>query len=393
MINSYHQPVSPIKETSDNTIKIAIATTPAEKQEIFRFRYKTYVEEMSKQIEGIDHANKLLKDELDEWGLLLYAKIGEQLIATSRINIGNLKKYPKKLVGILSLDKFQDCYTESTEQSFAYVTKLMVAPAHRSSPVLYLLIAKCYELCCENQVQFAFGACNFHLLRLYEQMGFHRYCYNFVDPGYGLLAPIVMSIDDIQHFRTVRSPLLRAARKRREVSTQSVQWFNTNIRKHSKVINSQIVSDEELWSVLCENLDRPPTEAVSVLQDLTVIEAKLFLHCCSTLIHCNSGDIITMQGDVSYSYNLLISGKLTSLTFISPIKHYASPGQHFGANGLTEHNRHTEDIMAISSSEIMVLSGIAFQRFRHSYPDIAHKIVRNLRRLTKNMPLKTNKLL
>lgn len=392
MINN-HQTVSPSTDNSDSTIRIGLAATREEKQEIFQFRYKTYVEEMSKQIEGIDHANKVLKDELDEWGMLLYAKIGTQLIATSRINIGSIKKYPEKLVQILSLDKFKNSHTEGSEQVFAYVTKLMVAPEHRSSPALYLLISKCYEMCCESQVQFAFGACNFHLLRLYEQMGFHRYCNNFVDPGYGLLAPIVFSIDDIQHLKTIHSPVFRAARKRKNLNVEAVQWFNAELFAHSKSVNSQLISDEELWLSLCDALKYPPTKALPILQGLTDTEAKLFLNCCGIYVHCSSGELITNQGDVSYSYNLLVSGELKSLTFYRPLRHYTTPGQHFGANGLTEHNRHTEDIITTVSSEILVLSGIVFQKFRHSYPDIAHKVVRNLRTAAKNKTLKVSKLL
>ena len=342
---------------------------------------------MSKHIEKVDYANKLLYDELDEWAMLLYAKIGSKLIATARINIGTLVKFPREVAESLSLDTFQNCYTEHDEHKFAFITKVMVAPSHRSSSALYLLMAKCYELCCRNQVQFGFGACNFHLLRLYEQMGFHRYRRNFVDPGYALLAPIVLLADDIQHLRMVRSPLFRIARKREAVNSQTVEWFHTKFTKHSPIINSQIITEEELWSVLCQRLACPPTEAITVLHQLSVAEAKKFLHCCGIFIQCDAGDIISNQGDVSYSYNILISGMLKSLTFQCPVKRYTLPGQHFGANGLTEHTKHTEDIATIDSTEILILSGMAFQKFFHSYPDIAHKIVQSMISLTRSKPL------
>jgi CRP-like cAMP-binding protein len=114
-----------------------------------------------------------------------------------------------------------------------------------------------------------------------------------------------------------------------------------------------------------------------------VPEAKKFLHCSGIFVQCDPGDIITVQGDVSYAYYILISGSLKSLTFHRPIKEYITPGQHFGANGLTEHTKHTEDIAAISFAEILVLSGIAFQKFYHSHPDIAHKTVESIISLAK----------
>lgn len=384
MINKYPQTMSYPVESPESSIRIDIAITPEEKREIYRFRYQTYVEEMDKHTKDIDYDNKLLHDELDERALLLYARIGSKIIATERINIGTIKDFPQKVVEFLSMPTFQNCCTQDGEHKFAFITKLIVDLEYRNSAVLYLLMAKCYEICCRNQVQFGFGACNFYLLRLYEQIGFHRYGKNFIDLGYGLLIPIVLLADDLQHFRKVRSPLFRIARKREVINTQAVEWFHATFTKHSPIINSQIVKEEELWSILCKRLNCPPTEAITVLHELSITEAKKFLHCCGILVHCDPGNIITTQGDVSYAYNILISGRLKSLTFRHPISEYSTPGQHFGANGLTEHNKHTEDIAAIDSTEIFVLSGIAFQKFFHTHPDIAHKIIQSINLTKKN---------
>ena len=384
MINNDEKALSKTVETSESSIRIGIAITPEEKMEIYHFRYQTYIEEMSKHIEGSDYTNKLLHDDLDEWTILLYAKVGLEIIGTARINIGTLTQFPQQVVEILSLDTFKDFYTEHVNSKFAYLTKLMVTPAYRGSPALYLLMVKCYEICCHDQVKFGFGACNLYLLRLYEQMGFHRYTKNFFYPGYGLLAPIVLLADDIQHFRIIRSPFFRIARKIGVVDTQSVEWFHTKFIKHSPIINSQIVTEEELWTVLCERLSSLPTEVIAILHQLSITEAKIFLHCCGIYVQCDAGDILTNQGDVSYSHNILISGSLKSLTFHHPIKEYTLPGQHFGANGLTEHTKHTEDIVAINAAQILVLSGMAFQKFFHSHPNIAHKIVQSMISLTRS---------
>jgi len=387
MINNNPQTTSCIAETLENSITIGTATTLAEKREIYHLRYQIYVEEMSKHLEEVDYGNQILYDEMDEWAYLVYAKIGSELIGTIRINIGTLADFPREVAEFLSLDTFQNSNAKNDNYNYAYASKLMVAAAHRSSPVLYLLIARGYELFYHNQAQFAFCLCHPHLLRLYEQIGFHRYEKNFFYPGHGLLVPIVLVVNDLQYLRMVRSPLFRIARKREAVNTHAVEWFHAKFTKHSHIINSQLVTEEELCSILCTRLDCPPTEVITILRDLSVPEVKKFLHRCGVLVQCAAGDIITTQGDISYAYNILISGRLESLTFQRPVKKYALPGQHFGANGLTEHNKHTEDIIAIDSVEILVLSGMAFQKFFHSHPDIAHKIVQNIIRLTKNKPL------
>lgn len=387
MTNNYKKTISyTTEEISEGSINIGIAITAAEKKEIYHFRYRIYIEEMSRPIAKVDHVNKLLYDELDEWGILLFAKIGSELIATARINIGTIYDFPQEEVEFLSLGTFQDCYTDGRDHKFALTTKIMIDPAQRSSQAFYLLIAKCYELCCHNEVEFMFGICNLHLIRLYEKLGTHRYTKNVFLPDYGLLTPIVLLINDIQYFRMIRSPLFRIARKRDTVNTQAVEWFHTRFTKHSPIINSQIVTEDDLWTVLCERLACPPTEAITILSKLSVTEAKKFLHSCSSYVHCDSGQLITTQGDISYSYNVLISGRLKSLTFLHPSKEYSLPGCHFGANGLTEHTKHTEDITVISFAEVLVLSGIAFQKFYHTHPDIAHKIVQSIISITQKKP-------
>jgi predicted GNAT family N-acyltransferase len=385
MINGDQKTMSYTVGTSESSIKIGIAITPKEKKEIYHFRYQIYIEEMSKNIEEVDNANKLLYDELDKWAFLIYAKVDSKIIATARINIGMLADFPKQVIEFLSLNTFLGCNTENNINKFSYCSKLMVHPLYRNSPVLYLIIAKCYELSCHNQVQFAFSLCNLHLIRLYEQMGFHRYTKNYFFGGYGLVVPVIFAVNDIQHLRTVRSPLFRIARKRTEINTSAVEYFNKKIIENSPIINSQIVTEEELWSILCRDLNDSPTKVITLLRELSDTEAKRFLHSCSSLVPCDAGDIITNQGDISYSYNILISGKLKSLTFQHPIKEYALPGQHFGANGLTEHNKNTENIAAVTSTHILVLSGMAFPRFFHTQPDIAHKIVQTMKDLTKDL--------
>ncbi|CUH97288.1 hypothetical protein P22_3415 [Propionispora sp. 2/2-37] len=373
-----------VKTSSEkDATQVFIATSLAEKKAIYHFRYQIYIEEMSKNIMDADYGRKLLQDELDEWAVLLYAQTGTEIIGTARINIGTLHTFPKIVTDYLFLSAFQNCPNE-TDQQFAFLTKLMVAPAYRSSPVLYLLVSKCYEYCCANQVQFGFGICNLHLARLYEQMGFHRYTKNYFFPGYGLQLPLVMLADDIQHFRNVRSPLYRIARKRSNLNNQAIEWFHNKFTRQSGVINSQLITEEDLWSILCERLRRSPKEAIALLGALSDAEAKKFLHSCSSYIHCAAGDLITTQGEISYTYNLLISGTLKSQTFQNPAKEYTLPGQHFGANGLTAQNKHTEDIVATKPSDILVLSGMAFQRFFHAYPEIAHKIVYHLTQLARN---------
>lgn len=364
--------------------KVCIAETLAEKKAIYQFRYKVYVEEMAKYKLNLMHHDRELSDAMDEWGILIYVKKNQEVIGTVRINIGKMSDFPEEVAAELSMEEFDNYYAGKESYKVATVMKLMVALEYRSSSVLYLMLSKFYEIYSEKGVQFSFGAGNLHLLRLYEKMGYHRYSKNFTDFGYGLLSPLVMLTDDLNHFRTIRSPFLRLARKKAVVNLQDVEWFHEKFTKNSNIVNSQLITADELWSILTDRLHRLPTEAIEILQDLSTEEAKLFLHSCSSIVQCAPGEVITVQGDVSYSHYILLSGSLKSLTFQNPVKEYTIPGQHFGANGLTEHNNHIEEIVTMTQSEILILTSYAFPKFSNANLDIAHKIIRKMIKMSRN---------
>lgn len=340
---------------------------------------------MAKDKLNLIYHDKEISDQMDEWGILIYVKNDKEVVGTARLNFGKISDFPDKVIENLSMNDFYEyCVNSNTEYQVAFVSKLMVGVEYRSSSVLYLILIKFYEFYCKTGARLFFAACGSHLLGLYEKLGFHRYGKNFTDFGYGLLSPIVVLDDDMKHFRSIRSPLFRIARKKVTVNSKNVEWFHEKFTKRLGIVNSQLVSADELWSILCERLHALPTEVIEILQELSIEEAKLFLHSCSSIVQCAPGEIIAAQGDVSYSYNILLSGSLKSLTFINPIKEYKIPGQYFGANGLTGHNKHTEEIVTTTQSEILVLTGFAFPKFSKANLDIAHKIMKKMITMTRN---------
>lgn len=368
----------------EENFQVCVAQTLEEKKEIYQFRYKVYVEEMSKNKLNIIYRDNEIVDDMDDWATLIYVKNNKEIVGIARMNIGKFLDFPTEVFENLSMETFYEYYNVKDEFQVAFVTKLMVAMEYRSSSVLYLIMGKVYEFYHQMGIQFAFGACNLHLLQFYEKMGYHRYGKNFEDFGYGLLSPIVMLTNDLNHFRTIRSPFFRIARKKADANSKEIEWFHEKFTERLGIVNSQLVKPDELWSILCQRLNALPIEVIEILRDLSVEEAKIFLHACSSIVRCAPGEIITTQGDVSYSHYVLLSGSLKSLTFENPIREYTIPGQYFGANGLTGHNKHTEDIVTTSQAEILVLTGFAFPRFSNANLDIAHKIIKRSIALSRN---------
>ncbi|AIF51663.1 cyclic nucleotide-binding domain-containing protein [Pelosinus sp. UFO1] len=367
------------KEALEEPIVIGIAATPEEKKEIYRLRYRIYAEEISYKLVSADHSNKLLYDELDEWGILLYAKIGTELIGTARMNVGRISDFPSELVQHFLMDRFQKFYKKEDKQNFSFISKGMISPDYRSSRALNMLMEKIYQLYLNNQVQFGFVNCNFHLIPLHEHFGHRRLGVNYVDPNLGLLTNFVMLIDDIEHLRAVGSPLVNIASKKRTLNNQVVDWFHSEFAETASITNSQLVSEDELWVILCNHLGNAPNKIIPMLKGLPVTQAKKFLHRCGFIVPCPAGSYIVSRGGVSNELNILLSG-----TIQSSGENNTSPDKYLGAIGLVNRTKHAVNIIADTNVEILVLSFHYFQKFRRSCPEIANKVLHNISGITRN---------
>ncbi len=370
-----NEPCTPL--TDSDVIKISIATTPEEKKEIYRLRYTIYAEEIGYDLVGADHKNKLLYDELDEWGTLFYAKIGSEVVGTVRVNIGQLSSFPSEIVKMYSMDKFKEYYHKDENYSFGIASKGMVASSYRNFPLFTTLMTKVFEMYCDNQVDFGFGSTNFYLLPLHEHYGHRRIGTNVVDPSYGALANFVVMPNDIDHLRRVHSPFLKIALdKGKTQNNRFIEWFRSRFPGAATITNSQLVTEEIFWEILRTRLGYAPNKCIPILQGLSEADAKKFLYRCGVIVQCSKGDYVVARESVSQEIIVLLSGTLHSPDSLDIDK--IPLGQHLNGNGLINRTRHTLSIVAATDTEILVLSYHFFLKFNHLYPDIASKIVKNI---------------
>jgi hypothetical protein len=375
------------ESTKEEAIKVSIAATLEEKRAVYRLRYNIYAEEIAFKLESVDHQNKLFYDEMDEEAILLYAHVGSKIIGTGRINIGKLADFSPDVVQIYRMDKFKTFYNQEEDPNFAVASKGMIAQEYRSSSALTLIMAKLYSLYCDYKVQFAFIDCNFHLIPLHEHYGSRRIDTNSLYPSLGPQASLVMLVDDVQYLQTVGSPLFHIACKRTSLNNKVIGWFNSEFYREIKaIVNSQLVTTEELWSTISQYLGGMPNHSIPILKGLSVPEAALFLHCCSTIVHCHAGDYITMGSNISQELIVLLSG-----TAKSSLLGTILPGQTCGNNGLANRTTHSSSVIAVNDSHILVLSFHYFKKFIKSHPTIARKILNNLKR-SELVQLKLNAL-
>lgn len=359
-------------EVSENRIKIKIASTKAEKEAIYKLRYQVYVEEMGKTpIISANHDKKKIMDVMDDQSVLVYAQLGSEVIGTLRVTIGKMDTFPTELQEVFKMKRFADFFQGAENQKQCISTKMMVIPQYRSSQATYLLLSKGYEIFREERLQFTYGGCSPYLVPLYERLGFRRLGYNFIERGFGLIIPLFLITEDIEHLQKVRSPFLRVAKQRKN-SPEAAKWFLEEFPQSTKVVNTQLTTKEQMWAYVQRELRG---QSISILKGLMEEEAMLVLQ-MGTIFHCQEGETIINTGEVTKELYILLSGKVTVLC--NGVTSERVPGQSFGRAGLIQPQVQINDVSATVESEVMVICQQSFEKLNRSYPTIGIKVLQNL---------------
>ena len=362
-MNTQKRQISSCQETLG--IVVHVANSVMENREIYQFRYQIFIDEMSKSAKNADHTKHVITDTMDEYSLQLYATVENEIAGALRFTIAEPSRFPRQLASVFHMQQFASAFSDNMLTEVSLCTKLAVKDTFRSSPILYYLMVKAYEIARERNVQINFGGCNPYLLSLYEQMGYRQFTKNFIDPGYGLLVPLVMLVEDIEHFHLVKSPFFRLCRKFPN-NPQIAQTVLRDFPLSALKTNTQSQTRDEVWSNICQYFPTSPLESILLFTGMTQEECTFLLHCAS-IFHCHTGDLIIDRNEMSNELYILLAGELLQET-TSEVK-LIQPGNHFSGNGLPEPLPLNFTVTALTVSTLLVISRSGFSRFSAKYPN------------------------
>lgn len=150
-------------------------------EEVYRFRYKIYIEEMNRKQHHADHERKRIIDPLDKHGDVFAIYEGRGVVGTVRVNLlryDSLDEY-RKLYGI---DNLLPDQLRSTSIS----TRLMLAPHLRKSKAPYMLASAVQEHITANGVAVDYCDCNDPVRPFLEHLGYRK-LHEVIHPEYGVV--------------------------------------------------------------------------------------------------------------------------------------------------------------------------------------------------------------
>jgi CRP-like cAMP-binding protein len=357
--------------------RIAIAETEAEREAVYRLRYDVYVEEMGRYQTVADHEHRLLREDVDDQSRISYAEIDGEVVATARLTWGGDGPFPQRMIDQYSLAPFLE---ELPADAIAVGERAMVRPPLRGTDLLHRMMIAGMDWVAERRIQLIFGDCEPHLLNLYLGLGMRTYSRtNINSPEAGYLIPIVTVVEDIDHFRSLNSPLTEHHRDFGD--DKRIPAIIQRILAEGTAVTSRVhTSSTEYWSQVHGALRELEANRVSALDGFTEEEAAKCLD-KSTIIQCRQGDQVLKKGGVARNLFVVLDGVL-EVRDGDIVQAVFTAGDVFGEMAfLLERPRSADVFSATDGTRILSLSEAQLRKMIASEPAIAAQLLLNISKM------------
>ena len=192
-------------------IKLRPATTPEDREAIYRLRYELYVEDQGLFRDEADHENRLLVDSYDADSHLFLAELDGEIVGTSRLTLGSDATFTEETRRAYDFERFRGVVAD---EDFAMVTRLCVRRAHRGGSLGFRLLEAAFGLAAERSAEIILGRCCTGLLKHYRPFGYRPFGDLVKDPAHGIRARIAVVLGDVDYLRRMNSPMTTALERR-----------------------------------------------------------------------------------------------------------------------------------------------------------------------------------
>lgn len=358
--------------------EVGIVSTETDKEALFAFRYRIYVEEMGLSPEEADHKHQWLSDELDEISINYTLKNEGKLVGALRVTPFSKVENPQAMI-----DKFQlqPAIEYFGAEAIATTSRFMLDPNVRHGRTIFKMMKKSFIDSFLLGYRLNYGDCSPSLIPFYEHMGYRRYTRAYNDSNYGYKIPILMLIRDHDWFQRVRSLFLRTAKDYPD-DYQARAWFEKTYPEFIDVESAAMLPEGAFFNMLQEKIGTNNWHKLPIFMGLNQDETKLFLN-NSVLIHTATDDKIIHQGEKDATLYILLKGVAEVIKDEEPTVpiHVVGVGEVFGEIGFLTDIERTANVVACAPSEVLALSSESLERFLHKNPTVAAKVLLNLSRM------------
>lgn len=362
------------------TVEVFRAQSERDREELFRFRYAVYVEEMGRYHGIADHQGRRLVEPEDAHSVLYGARQEGEVVGTARLTFGADGFSPRQV----DQYRLRPFIAEVPRELLAIGERLMVEPSRRGSTVT----SKLRDLMLEDQeaarVRLVFGNCEPHLLSLHLSAGARPYAeHNVNSEEAGYLVPLVFPVGTTED--------LAAAIGIRDADGEPClpPSVEAALARTGPVHSSSLVPPEEYWAHVEATLERLDQERLHAFAGFEPSEARECIS-RSNIIECSAGDRLLKEGGSSHNLFLVLEGTL-EIRHEGRLMNVLGPGDVFGEMAfLLDLPRQSDVYAATAGVRILSLSDRTLQKLMADEPALASKLLLNISRMLCGRLIKAN---
>jgi len=364
-------------QSPNRNLAVHVARSDADRERVYRFRYRVVVDELGGDSVRAHHGLKMLRDPLDSTGTQLFVQLDDEIVAAARLNCGGLSALPDIFVRPLKLDNF----AEWGDASLSMTDRLLVSRKGRDTAAAALLLLAAFKMARQHGSRFDFAPCPPSLVKLYEQLGYRRYGENFLDEDETYQVPLVLLLEDYQHLSSINSPFARTAAGM-EKPRDTALWFARNFPDAGARPSERVMDEDRFWQFLTDRLHQVPIYALPLLVGLDYKEAKRFLS-VGTILRCKEGDCVVRKGDIGREMFVVLSGEVEvrypdgTRTRSNAVARFGR-GAAFGEIAYLADTPRSADVVATSDIEVLVVTQDTMKQAIRQMPEIACRVLFNL---------------
>ncbi len=362
------------------TVEVFRAQSEQDREELFRFRYGVYVEEMGRYRRTADHGARRLVEPEDAHSTLYGAREDGQVVGTSRLTFG-AEGFSPRQIDQYSLGPF---LSEVPVRLMAVGERLMVAPHLRGSTVTSSLRNLAREDVEAGGVRLVFGNCEPHLLSMNVLAGGRTYAeQNINSDEAGYLIPLMFLAGDTDGLAAAIGNLDGDGRPCLPRSIEAA------LARSDTIHSASLMAPGEYWAHVQGALERLDQEELHAFAGLDPSERRECIS-RSNIIECAPGDRVLMQGGSSQNLFLVLEGTL-EVRRHGRLMNVLEPGDVFGEMAfLLELPRQSDVYAATPGVRILSLSDGTLRKLMAEEPTLAAKLLLNISRMLCGRLIKAN---
>jgi hypothetical protein len=355
------------------------AATQEERDAIYRFRYRIYVEELHRELGGVDHARRMVRDDEDDKPTAHHFYVGspDDFEGVVRLRVWEPGAMPPAFAKKLSLHLFGAAQARLRTSE---IGRYMIDPRRRGSLVLPSMARRTYEfLANEQKVDLSFCYCRPGLVDYYRRLGARPYGADLFQESEGMEVPLVSVLSDYAYYRDVKSPMAPWVRKyfgsgkRAPVDTSDfAHLFDDDAQK--------IITDRNtVWSEFSTALQAAP-DGGSFLDGLPESTLRQLMG-SGFIMDVPEGGLITREGHKERELYVILKGAVEVFRGDKVIARLGG-GEVFGEMAFFRYEgTRWASVRAVRPTRIVTLRRKWMDDFARSNPEGARAILFNLARV------------